>query len=67
MKLEIERDIAFGAQSLSARKLWIEIALKKLVEALLKSLSARKLWIEISMKLLSFKVIAVAFCEEAVD
>ena len=54
-------------ESLSARRAWIEISIKKRTPAKPLSLSARRAWIEIADNLPLHAIISVALRKESVD
>ena len=54
-------------ESLSARRVWIEIACMQWNIGLEKSLSARRVWIEIQVDEFGETHTTVTLCEESVD
>ena len=59
--------VVHSAQSLSARRAWIEIGIKKTLQDFKKSLSARRAWIEISFPTIIQYAFLVALRKESVD
>ena len=57
----------FRHRSLSARRAWIQIRIKSIINGLMVSLSARRAWIEMVITAMTGQISVVALRKESVD